>query len=234
MGRQRVASQASAGQDSARSSRGVNFGDLGRTTPFSEKWGFDRGHPIDRYFIEKFLSRHSNDIAGHVLEIKDNTYTVRFGGPGIISDVLDISSDNTRATIVADLTDAVHVEGDRFDCIIITQTLQFIYDVKGAISTLHRLLKGGGVLLLTVPAISPDFLSEHEGRFYWAMFPAAVQSLLVEYFESKNLLVEGHGNMLTSIAFLSGLAQNDLYASDFTLHDPHFPLIVTARAVKSK
>src|SRR5690348_8634455 len=33
----------------------VNFGDLRRLKPISVVWGFDRGRPVDRYYIEQFL-----------------------------------------------------------------------------------------------------------------------------------------------------------------------------------
>ena len=55
------------------------MGDLARTTPISTNFGFDRGLPIDRYFIEKFLNGNNQDIRGRVLEIGDNDYTARFG-----------------------------------------------------------------------------------------------------------------------------------------------------------
>jgi hypothetical protein len=34
------------------------------------------------------------------------------------------------ATIVGDLTRADHIPSDSFDCVNLTQTLQFIYDVR--------------------------------------------------------------------------------------------------------
>lgn len=41
---------------------------LRRTTPLSTEWGFDRGTPIDRYYIEHFFSdaptRYSGTCAG--------------------------------------------------------------------------------------------------------------------------------------------------------------------------
>ncbi len=54
--------------------------DLGRVKPLSQDWGFDRGKPIDRYYIERFLAGHSDDVRGRVLEIGSNDYTLRFGG----------------------------------------------------------------------------------------------------------------------------------------------------------
>jgi hypothetical protein len=58
----------------------VRFGNLRRVTPLSQEFGFDRGLPIDRYYIENFLAHHAEDIRGHVLEVRDATYTQRFGG----------------------------------------------------------------------------------------------------------------------------------------------------------
>src|ERR1700704_5832421 len=52
---------------------------LCRTTPISREYGADRGTTIDRYYIESFLSRHSGDVRGTVLEVHNDTYTQRFG-----------------------------------------------------------------------------------------------------------------------------------------------------------
>ena len=59
-------------------------------------------------------------------------------------------------TITADLTDAPQISSDTFDCVIITQTLQMIYDLPTLMRTLHRILKPGGVVLATG---SGDFAS---------------------------------------------------------------------------
>ena len=47
----------------------VKFGHLRRLTPFNRRWGYVRGLPVDRYYIENFLAGHAQDIHGHVLEI---------------------------------------------------------------------------------------------------------------------------------------------------------------------
>src|SRR5919107_1015834 len=58
----------------------VSFGSLRRLTPISRQFGYDRGQPIDRYYIENFLNRQASDIQGRVLEIKDPFYTSKYGG----------------------------------------------------------------------------------------------------------------------------------------------------------
>jgi hypothetical protein len=40
----------------------VRFGDLDRLTPISRGWGFDRGAPIDRFYIERFMAPRAGDI----------------------------------------------------------------------------------------------------------------------------------------------------------------------------
>ena len=132
-----------------------------RLLPVSRDFGGDRGNPIDRYYIEDFLRRHSGlseytpgAIHGHVLEVGEDNYTRRFGLGVDRVDVLDASPENPRATIVADLTDGGNLPSETYDCVICIQTLLVIYDVKAAIRTLHRILKPGGTALVTIPGIS--------------------------------------------------------------------------------
>jgi SAM-dependent methyltransferase len=128
----------------------IRFGQLRRLKPVTTDYGNSRGLEIDRYYIEKFLDKHASDIHGHVLEIKHNTYTLKYGGDRVTkSDVLHKVEGNPDATIVADLSNAGHLPSNTFDTIIFTQTLQFIYAIKSTVATLYRLLKPGGTLLAT-------------------------------------------------------------------------------------
>ncbi len=128
------------------------LGDLRRVTPIDPNWGFERGTPIDRVYVEEFIGAHAGDIRGRVLEIAAPDYTTRFGRGVERVDILMATEGNPQATIVGDLTDAPQIPSDSFDCAIVTQTLQFVYDVRAALATLHRVLAPGGVLLATVPA----------------------------------------------------------------------------------
>lgn len=212
----------------------VRFGSLRRLKPISNQWGMDRGRPVDRYYIERFLADHSPDIKGRVLEIGGNGYTVRFGGDQVTqSDVLHVAEDRPQVTIIGDLTDAGHIASDSFDCIILTQTLQAIYDVRAVICTVHRILKPGGVVLITVPGISQ--ISRYDmdrWGYYWSFTSASMRCLLQEAFPPANVQVAAHGNVLASIAFLHGLAQSELKQEELDYVDPDYQLLITARAVK--
>src|SRR5215475_200329 len=98
-----------------RLSRPAWLGTIRRTVPLSDWYGYDRGTPVDRYYIERFLEEHRQDISGRVLEVKDSSYTNRYGIGVQRRDVLDIDRTNPHATIIADLTAADGIPSDQFD-----------------------------------------------------------------------------------------------------------------------
>jgi glycosyltransferase involved in cell wall biosynthesis/SAM-dependent methyltransferase len=210
----------------------VAFGDLRRLTPISVGFGWDRGTPIDRYYIEGFLARNAGDIRGRVLEAGDSVYTRRFGGAGVDrTDVVCVEANNPIATIVGDLENPQSLPESTFDCIILTQTLQFVFDVRAAIATIYRALKPGGVLLVTVPGIS----KMHDSwPFYWTFSLAAARQLLAACFGDEGISVEEHGNVFAASAFVHGVALEEVERAELDVTDPHFPVIVAARAVKRK
>jgi hypothetical protein len=211
----------------------VHWGDLRRTTPISQVWGFDRGLPIDRYYIEHFLESSAQDIQGHVLEIQEDRYAHRFGKERIRKlDILDILPDNPQATIISDLTNSEQIPSNQFHCVIVTQTLQCIYDVKAAIRTLHRLLAPAGVLLATIPGINRTHLTAWNDSWFWAFTSTSVQRLFEEFFPASNLTVRVYGNVLSSIAFLHGLAVEEVTQDELDFSDPDYELVITVRAVK--
>jgi SAM-dependent methyltransferase len=207
----------------------VDWGDLRRTTPISGNWGFDRGQPVDRYYIDLFLGAHSSDIRGTVLEIKHPEYTRRFGRGVASSDVLDLSTENPDATVVADLTSAPHLPGGVYDCVILTQTLQFIFDADAALDTLQRILKPDGVLLITVPAVSPISMEEFEdyGEF-WRFTSMSLRRMLDARFGET--AVEAFGSVLTATAFLHGVAAGELRDEELAHRDPRFEVLLAGRA----
>jgi SAM-dependent methyltransferase len=212
---------------------GVRFGDLRRLTPISRHFGYDRGLPVDRYYVEGFLASHAPDIRGRVLEVGDNTYTRRFGGTGVRqSDVLHVTAGHPDATIVADLASAPHIPAEQFDCIILTQTLHLIYDVRAAMRTIWRILKPGGVLLATVPGISQVDRGAWGHSWYWSFTGQALRLLVDEAFPSSDVHIATYGNVLAACAFLHGLATAELSREELDHTDPHYQVVITLRAVK--
>jgi SAM-dependent methyltransferase len=213
----------------------VKTGDFFRTTPFSNVFGYDRGGPIDRYYIENFLSAESEYICGRVLEIGDNEYTLRFGKENVQqSEVLHVNDSNPVATIVGDLSDAPQIADNSFDCIILTQTLHMVYDYKAVIKTCYRILKPGGTLLLTVPGITPIDYGEWGKTWLWSFTGRVMEMILAESFLKKQLEIETYGNVYVASAFLYGMGLPEIEKKVLDFHDPNMQVIITAKAVKAE
>jgi SAM-dependent methyltransferase len=214
--------------------RPPDLGDLRRTTPIDPNWGFERGTPIDRVYVERFVGGHASDIRGRVLEIAAPDYANRFGTGVESVDVLMAREGNPQATIVADLASAPQIPDDTFDCAIVTQTLQFVWDAPAAFSTLHRILAPGGVLLATVPGITKISPPEDEEFGEWWHFTArSVRRLAEQAFGERAVEVEAFGNVLAAAGFLYGLAASDLRAEDLDTRDRLYEVVVGVRAVKA-
>jgi len=214
----------------------VDFGSLKRLTPISPIFGIDRDLvSVERYYIEDFLKKHAPDISGRVLEMGEPLYTNKFGGDRVSqSDVLNYVEGNPKATIVADLVDAPHIPDNSFDCIIITQTLQMIFEVDQAISTLHRILKPNGVMLATSHGITK--VARREGvddwGEYWHFTTQSSRKLFGDVFGRENIDVSSYGNILTTIASLHGLSAAEVEPDELDHNDPDYELLVMVRAVK--
>ena len=168
-----------------------------------------------------------------MLEIAAPDYTTRFGRDVERVDILMATDGNPQATIVGDLVDAPQIPSDAFDCAIVTQTLQFVYDIRAALATLHRTLAPGGVLLATVPGITKISPPEDEEYGEWWHFTArSAQRLAEEAFGAGNVESRSYGNVLSATGFLYGLAASDLKAEELAAHDRLYEVIVGVRAVK--
>ena len=211
----------------------IDFGDFERIKPFSVQFGFDRGGPVDRYYIENFLRLNSGYIKGYVLEVKDNEYTLRFGGSSVReSAVLDINPENRNATVIGDLADLHEVAEDTFDCIILTQTLQYIYDYEKAVSTCYRILKQGGVLLLTVPGISSTDFGELRSIWHMSFTRNSISNMLLEFFQPEKIAIATFGNVMVAAGFLYGMGLPEFSRKQMDKNDPLYQLIITAKATK--
>jgi SAM-dependent methyltransferase len=206
---------------------------LARRRPVSQSWGWDRGLPVDRHYVEQFLSEHRGDIRGRVLEVKTAEYARRFGTHLERVEVLDIDTDNSEATIIGDLASPADLPEAAFDCFVLTQTLQYVYDVRAAVRNAARALRPGGILLATVPGISRTS-SDRPGRAeeLWRFTPAACRELAAREFGDSAAAVRGYGNALTAAAFIAGLAAEELSRASLDAHDDRFPLLISLRAVR--
>jgi hypothetical protein len=207
---------------------------LTRLEPVSRIFGFDRGKPVDRWYIERFLAAHAADVRGRVLEVAETTYTQWYGGDDVTqSNVLYAASGHPDATVVGNLATGEGLPRDAFDCFVMTQTLQVIYDVAAAARGTWNVLAPDGVLLATVPGISQ--ISREDRRDWgdwWRFTSDSVRRLFAEAYGPENIAVQAHGNVLSAACFLYGFAAEELTEAELAHNDPDFELLMTVRAVK--
>lgn len=212
----------------------IQWGTFSSLKPVSNIFGFDRGQPIDRYYMEKFLDDYQDDIRGVVLEIGDNNYTCKFGKNRVTrSEILHPIPGNPLATIVGNLETGECIPTSMYDCSILTQTMPFIYDVRSVIYNCHQALKPGGILLATVPGISQ--ISRYDmDRWgdYWRFTNLSITKLFCEFFEASDIQVKTYGNVKTAVAILHGLATEELKKEELDYHDPDYQLLISVRGVK--
>jgi len=212
---------------------GTTWKDLRNVRPVSQLFGVDRGQPIDRYYIERFLSENKDLINGIVLEVGDDLYSRRFGNNITRLEILHVTSDNPRATIIGDLTNHETLKNQIADCFICTQTLNFIYDVKSAVSGIHYMLKEKGCALVTVSGISQ--ISRYDmNRWgdYWRFTDRSVRIAFSEVFGAENIQIFTYGNILSSVALLEGISAEELKEDELLFTDDDYQVIIAVKAIK--
>ena len=145
--------------------------------------------------------------------LETTTTPLDSGAEGDQSDVLHVDAANPAATIVGDLSQCGTLPPDSFDCIILTQTLQFIFDIRRALAEVADSLKPGEILLITVPGITPIDRGQWGYTWYWSLTEVALGKLLAECFDKKDFRVDTHWNVFAAVCFLEGLAVSEVQTS---------------------
>lgn len=203
---------------------------LMKKEPVSSVFGFDRGDPIDRYYIEKFLSENSMHIKGRVMEIAENTYTRKYGGEKVEKSLI-MSADKSAANadIIGDLATGEGISEDIADCFIMTQTLPFIFDLHSCVKNSVKILKPGGVLLVTVPGITQ--ISRYDMQrwgHYWSFTDLSLRKLYETVVPPECIEIQTFGNAKAAACFLYGLAQKEISRKVLDYFNPDYQVLITA------
>lgn len=211
----------------------VKWHNLRVTKPVSTVFGFDRGTPIDRYYIEKFLRENSVHIKGRVLEIENCTYSKKFGTAVTQFDVLHYTDNNSSATIIGDLTKKETLPEGAVDCFICTQTFNFIYDFKEGIKGAYHSLKKDGRLLVTLAGVCQ--ISQYDMKRwgdFWRFTTRSAEEAFGEVFGKENIKVGSFGNVLTSVGLLHGISSEEFTSEELDFRDDTYQVIITIVAKK--
>ena len=203
------------------------WGNLRRTTPFSSTFGFERGQPIDRYYLHAFLETHRELITGDVLEVQGTSYTDRYGHHLTRTDSFDIER-NFQPTFCCDFAHGDGVIPDRaYDCLLLPNTLPHFRELDRCLASARRVIRPGGAILASAAGLLP---LTGDVPDYWRLTPAAWQEMLSVAWPGAVLDIAGHGNCLAAVAAQLGLALEELTEAELDVHDPKFPVLTTILA----
>lgn len=214
-------------------SRVILFGTLRHTEPVNLGFGIRAGTPVDRHYLEGFLAGRSNLIRGRVLEVGDRDYTTRFGSGVTSSDILCVAEGDGQATIVADLASCPHIPDGSFDCIILTQTLHYVFDMQAAVRELHRILAPRGSVLCTVPGLSQ--ISRWDMDRWgdrWRLTTLSARELFETAFDTDDVSVESFGNVLAALCFIEGIPAERLRTKELDVRDDDYQILIAVTARK--
>lgn len=198
-------------------------------TPLSRRFGLEYGKAIDRFYIEKFLAENKSDIKGTAMEIAEDRYIKMFGEDVMKTIILHVNGWGGMNVIKGNLATGEGLVENSVDCLICTQTLQFIYDIHSVVKNIYRVLKPGGTAMITVPLLSQLSLYDYKNwGCYWRFTNQSMEKILLESFDESRIKVHTYGNMKAAIAFLYGICQEEMQQSDLEYYDEQFPLIIGA------
>jgi SAM-dependent methyltransferase len=206
------------------------WGNLRRSEPISPTFGFDRGTPVDRYYMLRFLAEHAAAVRGVVGEIAEARYVRQFGDDRLTRvEIIDIDPGNPHATLVADLAESSSLPAATFDTLVVLQTLQYTTSVTAALGNCIQALRPGGSLLLAMPGLTAhdDRIPLEEDR--WRFLPAGVDELLRAAAPEARRRVVGYGNLVAALAFLHGISAEELRPRELDRYDARYPVVTCAR-----
>lgn len=201
-----------------------------KRTPLNYDFGFSRGTPIDRYYIDDFLNKNKSLIRGDVLEIAENTYTKKFGSLERVEHSWILHVDAQGKNIIhGDFETGEGIQPNSMDCIILTQTLPFMYHLESAVKNIYGMLKKDGSLLVTVAGLCQ--ISRYDmDRWgdYWRFTDLSLRKLMESVAEPEKIDICTYGNVKSACALLYGAASEELAEEDLKYSDPDYQVSICA------
>jgi hypothetical protein len=201
----------------------------------SNDFGWTRGTPIDRFYLQQFFKDNRSFIKGDSLEFGEDTYTKLYGlgvtQSGIFTS--DLDEKQKEGMIAGDISKSETLPSDKYDCIICTNVLNFIYDIHASVEGLYLMLKPGGICLVSIAGYSSHVSRYDMNRWgdYWRLSDKAA----VRMFEEAGFIIDEvktFGNAYAAVAQMYGYCAEDVDVSRLTTIHPDHQMLITMRIRK--
>jgi SAM-dependent methyltransferase len=195
----------------------------------SNDFGFGRGKPVDRFYIESFIKQHTDKILGSCLEFGDTTYIDLFGKSVKDKYSFNYSSEPSqyKNNIMGDLTKIDTLSKNSFDCILCINVLNFIYDLPIAVEGLKKLIKPNGKIIITLAGVSSHISRYDMDR--WGDYWRFTNKSAIKLFKDAGFHVEKiqtYGNPYACSAQINGYSMEDLSKEKIVKSDPDYQLLI--------
>jgi len=203
----------------------------------SSDFGFNRGSPVDRFYIGEFFSENREILSGVCLEFGDTSYIDKYG-MSVSKKMTFNHSENSSMKgeeLMGDISKIETLPKDVFDCIVCVNVLNFIYDAPAAFLGLRKLLKFGGYVMLTVAGPSAHISRYDMDRWgdYWRMTDKAAIRL-AEGARFNVVKSKTYGNPYSCVAQMNGFCVEDLPEEKLIASHSDYQLVVTLLLSKSE
>tara|TARA_B100000073_G_scaffold346719_1_gene358883 strand:- start:1873 stop:2571 length:699 start_codon:yes stop_codon:yes gene_type:complete len=201
----------------------------------SNDYGDSRGTPITRFYIQHFFLNLDHFDWGNCLEFEDNRYINHFGNNVTKNNTFKLSNEFSKQDnfIYGDLTKSSVLPQEKFDLIVCTNVLNFIFDVESAMKGIHKMLKKNGKCIVTV-----DGPSSHISRYdmeRWGDFWRFTNLSAKKLFEQSNFKIEKstiYGNPYACSAQLNGFSIQDIDQSKLFPSEEDYQLLIALLVTK--
>ena len=205
----------------------INLGSFANGKPFCHEFGYTRGTPIDRVFLDVFIDTIRDQVYGATLEIggrKEDKSLYRFQNAEPF-ETLDVEA-GSGADHVGDAHCITLFRPGSWDSILAFNVLEHCERPWIVVSNFLYWLRPGGMAFCVVP----NAQRLHRGpRDYWRILPDAASSLFSDF---EEVTILRYGNLLTSQAAMSGIAAEELhYAMAYS--DRDYPTVTCISARKA-
>jgi SAM-dependent methyltransferase len=197
----------------------LKWGDLRRTQPLCQFFGFTRGTPIDRYYLNRFVESIRDEVRGITLEIGGEKQNRDLFGFKCATEYRVLDLPGLSDDVAGDVSRRDTFAENTFDSIVIFNVLEHCERPQQVVDNIHRWLQPGGKAFVLVPTAQK--LHPAPGD-YWRPLPQGLQSLFRAFSKHET---RTYGNIATVIASFHGIAAEELTGEELDFNHPDYPVV---------
>ena len=198
----------------------INWGDLRRANPFCPRFGYSRGSPIDRYYLNLFVAEIRDQVRGDVVEVGGNNCNKNEYGFSRASRYrgLDVVA-SPGVDLVGDAAQPQCLPPSSLDGLVIFNVLEHTPRPWEIVANMRLWLREGGVACCMVPNAQRLHKAPED---YWRPLPAALMEMFTGWSERR---LYQYGNPVSTVASLMGIAAEELKEAELLDYHPDYPVV---------